>query len=78
MPGKYNDAFIALKSANIPQHDLDYCLRDLVPSRGNKTTAVSGHALGFDAVNVLALRAKKRETRSIRNAMNLLMSYLEG
>lgn len=62
---KYQDAFIALNSANIPQLDLDYYLRDLVPNRGNKTAPASGHAKGSDAVNVLAHRAKKE-----RNAFN--------
>ncbi len=62
---KYQDAFIALNSSNIPQLELDYYLRDLVPNRGNKTTPVSGAAKGYDAVNVLAQRLKKE-----RNAFN--------
>ena len=59
---KYQDAFIALNSSNIPQLELDYYLRDLVPNRGNKTTPVSGAAKGYDAVNVLAQRLKKERS----------------
>lgn len=62
---KYQDAFIALNSSNIPQLELDYYLRDLVPLRGNKTSPVSGNAKGADATSVLAQRIKKE-----KNAFN--------
>lgn len=59
---RYQEAFIALNTASMPQLELDYYLRDLVPNRGNKTAPSSGSANGFDAVNVMASRLKKERT----------------
>ncbi len=62
---RYSEAFVALNSGSMPQLELDYYLRDLVPNRRNKTSPSSGAANGCDAVSKLAQRLKKE-----RNVFN--------
>lgn len=74
---RYQEAFIALNSASMPQLELDYYLRDLVPNRSNKTSPSSGAANGCDAVNVLSVRLKKERT-AFNSKCDEALSELSG